>query len=407
MTEVDLDAIGSLSAVEQRLLGSLLEKQSTVPASYPLSLNALRSACNQTSSRDPVSEYDESELQACVKALKDRDLVRFVWAGKGSRAIKYHQLLDEAIDLDEAERALLTVLLLRGAQAPGELKTRTERLHSFADRDAVEAQLRALAERGLVRELAKVGGQHDRRWIHLLGPVESATPAASSGAESVDREIVLLAGADDRDNRVRAAWDSGAEYYAEHTAEDLFRRPLERMLLDEIVELVGEAPVLDVGCGPGHVAGYLAEAGAQVTGIDLSPAMIEQSQARYPEVTFSVGNQSNLLRPPAAHSWGAIVSFYSTIHLAGSELGPLFAEFGRVLDDDGRLLLAMRIGAEVSERTDAFGAPIEPVYLVFHDQVAILEAIEKAGFVDVQWYKRGPIDDETDPELFFVTARRP
>lgn len=406
MTEVDLDAIGTLTAVEQRVLGALLEKQLTIPTSYPLSLNALRTACNQATSRDPISDYNDNELQASVKALKERNLVRFVWAGKGSRAIKYHQLLDEAIGVDEAERALLTVLLLRGAQSPGELKTRTDRLHAFADREAVETQLRALAERGVVRELPKVGGQHDRRWVHLLGPVESGAAAATQ-AVAIDREVVLLEGADQRDNRVRAAWDAGAQHYAESTAEALFERPLERMLLDEVAELAGEAPVLEVGCGPGHIAGYLAEAGAQVTGIDLAPAMIAQARERYPEVTFSVGNQSNLLRPPAAHSWGAIVSFYSTLHLAGSELGALFAEFGRVLDDDGRLLLAMRIGAEVSQRSAVFGVDIDPIHVVLHDPEEILAAVRAAGFLDVQWYKRGAIEGEPDPEVFFVTARRP
>src|SRR4051794_12674372 len=120
----DLD----LSAVDQRVLGSLLEKQRTVPASYPMTLNALQTACNQTSSRDPVVDYDQTLLQETLRSLKDRGLVRIVWADRGPRTLKYHQLLDERLMLGDAERALLTVLLLRGAQAPGELRTRTERL---------------------------------------------------------------------------------------------------------------------------------------------------------------------------------------------------------------------------------------------------------------------------------------
>ena len=103
-----------LDATEQRVLGSLLEKQRTVPASYPLSLNALRLACNQTSSRDPVVDYSERTIQDAARALKDRGLLRLVWAGTGSRVVKYHQLLDEVLPLDEADRALLTVLLLSG-----------------------------------------------------------------------------------------------------------------------------------------------------------------------------------------------------------------------------------------------------------------------------------------------------
>ena len=102
-----------LDAREQRVLGSLLEKQTTVPASYPLTLNAVRTACNQTSSRDPIVDYSEPEVDETLRGLKKRELVRFVWTS-GSRTVKYAQALDQAIDLDEAERALVTVLLLRG-----------------------------------------------------------------------------------------------------------------------------------------------------------------------------------------------------------------------------------------------------------------------------------------------------
>ncbi|MBJ7529478.1 MAG: DUF480 domain-containing protein, partial [Nocardioides sp.] len=120
-----------LSPEEQRVLGALLEKQVTVPASYPLSLNALRTACNQTSSRDPVVAYDEQQVEQVARGLKDRGLVRIVWSDSGRRTLKYHQVLEEELDLEPDERALLTVLLLRGVQAPGELRTRTERLHPF------------------------------------------------------------------------------------------------------------------------------------------------------------------------------------------------------------------------------------------------------------------------------------
>ena len=111
-----------LDAVDQRVLGSLLEKQRTVPASYPLTLNSLRTACNQSNSRDPVSHYDEDTLQSACKSLKERGLVRIVWADRGPRTLKYHQLLDERLSLQPDERALMTVLLLRGPQAPGELQ---------------------------------------------------------------------------------------------------------------------------------------------------------------------------------------------------------------------------------------------------------------------------------------------
>jgi uncharacterized protein YceH (UPF0502 family) len=120
-----------LDATDQRILGSLLEKQTTVPATYPLSANALVSACNQTSSRDPVTDLDQQIVERTAKSLKERGLLRIVWSDTGRRTLKYHQILDEHLALEPDERALLTVLLLRGAQAPGELRTRTERLHGF------------------------------------------------------------------------------------------------------------------------------------------------------------------------------------------------------------------------------------------------------------------------------------
>ena len=110
-----------------------------------MTLNALQTACNQSSSRDPVVDYDQPLLTETLRSLKERGLVRVVWADRGPRTLKYHQLLDERLALQPDERALITVLLLRGPQAPGELRTRTDRLHPFADRDAVEAVLRRLA----------------------------------------------------------------------------------------------------------------------------------------------------------------------------------------------------------------------------------------------------------------------
>ena len=110
-----------LGAEDQRILGSLMEKQTTVPATYPLSANALTSACNQTSSRDPVTDYDQQTVERSAKSLKERGLLRIVWSDTGRRTLKYHQILDEQLGLQPDERALLTVLLLRGEQAPGEL----------------------------------------------------------------------------------------------------------------------------------------------------------------------------------------------------------------------------------------------------------------------------------------------
>src|SRR5215218_1664482 len=156
-----------LDADEQRVLGCLLEKQVTVPATYPLTLNALRGACNQTSNRDPVTDLDERTVETTARALRDRELLRIVWADTGRRVLKYHQTLTEALGLADDERALLTVLLLRGPQTAGELKTRTERLHAFADKDDAQACLQRLADRTepLVRRLERRPGQQDHRWL--------------------------------------------------------------------------------------------------------------------------------------------------------------------------------------------------------------------------------------------------
>src|SRR5690349_10780707 len=162
-----------------------------------MTLAAVRTGCNQSSSREPVVDYDEPTVEATLRRLRDRQLVRIVWADSGRRTLKYHQLLSEVLGLNDAERALVTVLLLRGAQAPGELRTRTERLHAFDDRGAVELVLADLAARPepLVRELPRQRGQHDTRWVHLLGDVPTAENTATEAAPVVDRDSVLAEGA--------------------------------------------------------------------------------------------------------------------------------------------------------------------------------------------------------------------
>ena len=195
-----------LDATDQRILGSLLEKQVTVPASYPLTANALRSACNQTSSRDPVVDFDQETVEQTARELKNRGLLRIVWADTGRRTLKYHQVLTELLALEPDENALLTVLLLRGAQAPGELRTRTERLYAFGDRAEVEACLLRMSERPqpLVRELERRPGQQDPRWIHLLGPAHEQTAAVGSASSARSLEEALL-------TRASEDWISAAD----------------------------------------------------------------------------------------------------------------------------------------------------------------------------------------------------
>jgi len=161
-------------AVELRVLGCLIEKQQTTPDQYPLSLNALRLACNQTTNRDPVVAYDDETIRDGLTRLSRRDWVRLA-SGRGSRAVKYRHLLDEALGLSTAELSLLAVLMLRGAQTPGELKQRTERLHPFASLADVEETLERLVGRELVGRLPRRPGQKEVRYAQLLGgPVEGA-----------------------------------------------------------------------------------------------------------------------------------------------------------------------------------------------------------------------------------------
>jgi uncharacterized protein len=157
-----------LSAPEIRVLGCLLEKQRTTPDVYPLTLNALRLACNQATNRDPVVEYDDTVIRDALHRLERRGYARLA-SGAGSRAPKYRHLLADALPMDSAEQALMCVLALRGPQTPGELKQRTERMHSFAGLDAVEVALERLIERRLVARLARRPGQKEERYAQLLG----------------------------------------------------------------------------------------------------------------------------------------------------------------------------------------------------------------------------------------------
>jgi len=155
-------------AAEIRVLGCLIEKQRTTPDAYPLSLNALRSACNQTTNRDPVAFYEESDVAAALRRLAQRGWTRLA-SGAGSRARKYRHLLPEAIDVDPSETALLAVLMLRGPQTPGELKQRSERLHGFESLDAVHTTLDRLVTRGLAARHPRRPGQKEDRYEQLLG----------------------------------------------------------------------------------------------------------------------------------------------------------------------------------------------------------------------------------------------
>jgi uncharacterized protein len=194
--------------VELRVLGCLIEKQRTTPDAYPLSLNSLRLACNQSTNRDPVVEYDEPRIREAVQRLSQRGWVRLA-SGAGSRAVKYRHLLDEALSLSDADLSLLAVLMLRGPQTPGELKQRTERLYRFKSPAAVEAALDALVSRELAARLERRPGQKEQRYMQLLGGEDAAPADHAPAADSLEARVARLE-AEVRGLREALASDRGA-----------------------------------------------------------------------------------------------------------------------------------------------------------------------------------------------------
>jgi uncharacterized protein len=183
-------------AVEIRVVGCLIEKQRTTPDVYPLTLNALRLACNQSTNRDPVVDYDENTIRSAIERLVQRKWATLAsWSNR--RSMKYRQTVDSALNLSDPEISVLTVLMLRGPQTPGELKTRTERLHSFADMDDLGATLDRLIERDLAARLDRRPGQREERYRHLLSE-EAEQPAPGISAPSQE----TISSDDDRIQRI-------------------------------------------------------------------------------------------------------------------------------------------------------------------------------------------------------------
>ena len=176
-----------LEAEELRVIGSLIEKELTTPQQYPLTLNALVLACNQTSNRNPVVTYEERTVENTVMGLKDKGLTRIVHPSHGRSATRYRQVLHEALYLETEQLAVLGVMMLRGPQTLNELKTRTDRAADFADLDAVQATVDALANREepLVVRIPRQSGQREDRFAHLLGgEVDVAEVAAAAAASA-------------------------------------------------------------------------------------------------------------------------------------------------------------------------------------------------------------------------------
>jgi uncharacterized protein len=184
-----------LTPLEVRVLGVLAEKQLTTPDYYPLSLNALVAGCNQKSSRDPVMNVSEDEVQGVLDTLKDRKLVTNTW-GASRRVVRYSHNLPQVLGTDSGTTALLVTLMLRGPQTAGEMRTACERLYRFADLSSVDAYLGEMVSRPdgpLVVKLAKHPGSREHRWAHLLGgPVDAGAANAPSPAESADDGVSSL-----------------------------------------------------------------------------------------------------------------------------------------------------------------------------------------------------------------------
>jgi uncharacterized protein YceH (UPF0502 family) len=173
-------------AAELRVLGCLIEKQRTTPDAYPLSLNALRLACNQSTGRDPVVDYDEQTIRDAIARLVRRGWARLA-SGPGSRATKYRHLLDDALSLSAPQLAVLAVLMLRGPQTPGELRLRSERMHDFGSVDELEALLEVLAGRHLALRFDRRPGQKEARWSLGEGFAgEDARPSAPAGPPAAE-----------------------------------------------------------------------------------------------------------------------------------------------------------------------------------------------------------------------------
>jgi len=209
-----LTLVVDLNAVEARIIGSLAEKQLTTPQQYPLTLNALVIACNQTSNRDPVVVYDDGIVETALSSLKDSGVLRFVHPGHGRSATRYRQVLDERFGLDERGLSLLAVLLLRGPQTIGELRARTERMADFGSLDGVSAELERMAggPDPLVYRLPRRPGQKEERWAHLLAGEPTEVEVDTSSDTEFDAtdaaEAVRSVSLDDAVTSLRADIDA-------------------------------------------------------------------------------------------------------------------------------------------------------------------------------------------------------
>ena len=189
---------------------------------------------------------------------------------------------------------------------------------------------------------------------------------------------------------VRESYDSAAKAYAEHLAGELEHKPLDRHLLNRFGEAMrGRGLVADLGCGPGHVAGYLREQGVHVLGIDLSPEMVREASSLHPGLAFQVGDMRELDIPDAGLA--GVVAFYSIVHFSIPELGPIFQQIRRALAPGGLALLAFHIGDQFVHVDDLFGAPVSLDFR-FHLPGQVIEALRSARLTVFEHVEREPYE---------------
>jgi SAM-dependent methyltransferase len=194
---------------------------------------------------------------------------------------------------------------------------------------------------------------------------------------------------------IRESYDSAAAAYAEHLAGELARKPLDRHLLNRFAEEVrGRGPVADLGCGPGHVAGYLRERGATIFGIDFSPRMVDVARGLQPDIEFRVEDMRRMSAPDA--SLAGAVLFYSIVHLDSTELRPFFQEVRRVLMPGGLALVSFHVGEGVLHRDELFGAEV-CLDFRFHDPGSVTQALRSADLAVVEHVEREPYEGAEYP----------
>lgn len=330
------DAAQDLSAVEVRVLGCLVEKEATTPGAYPMTRNALRNACNQSTSRDPVMDVEEQQVESALLSLRDRRLARPV-RHPGDRVTKFRHAMPDVWDVDEAETAVLAVLLLRGAQTAGELRTRTQRLHDFPDVDAVSAVLDALTVRepAMVTELVRAPGQKETRWVHQVGEHDPATAGVVATAGGTDGPAVGTAGSAGRSD-VAETWVAGA-------------RAVVEALADPAVAAAWDRPSVLEHQAVSSLAGHLARGAVWVVGdyLDGEPvagdADVASAGEYFATLVDALGDDDHV----AVRNRGAAVGAVGHEHLVRSARARLADLAERIPTEDPDRLVAVIGGLSI------------------------------------------------------------